>query len=68
MNWPLEVCSSATSEGLLCLLFATHAFGKMPKTFFQQTFQKAFVHLQRFEGESAFSPWLTRGQNPIASA
>ena len=26
----------------------------------QQTFQKAFVHLQRFEGKSAFSTWLTR--------
>ena len=26
----------------------------------QQTFQKAFVHLQRFEGKSAFSTWVTR--------
>lgn len=26
----------------------------------QQTFQKAFVHLPRFEGKSAFSTWLTR--------
>jgi RNA polymerase sigma-70 factor, ECF subfamily len=26
----------------------------------QQTFQKAFVHLPRFEGRSAFSTWLTR--------
>ena len=26
----------------------------------QQTFQKAFVYLQRFEGKSAFSTWLTR--------
>src|SRR5258706_13777805 len=26
----------------------------------QQTFQKAFTHLRRFEGRSAFSTWLTR--------
>ena len=26
----------------------------------QQTFQKAFVHLQKFEGKSALSTWLTR--------
>jgi RNA polymerase sigma-70 factor (ECF subfamily) len=26
----------------------------------QQSFQKAFVHLHRFEGESRFSTWLTR--------
>jgi RNA polymerase sigma-70 factor (ECF subfamily) len=26
----------------------------------QQSFQKAFIHLQRFEGESLFSTWLTR--------
>jgi len=26
----------------------------------QQTFQKAFVHLQRFECKSSFSTWLTR--------
>ena len=26
----------------------------------QQTFQKAFVHLQKFEGKSSFSTWLTR--------
>src|SRR6201997_976477 len=25
----------------------------------QQTFQKAFVHLQKFEGKSSFSTWLT---------
>ena len=26
----------------------------------QQSFQKAFVHLQKFEGKSPFSTWLTR--------
>jgi RNA polymerase sigma-70 factor (ECF subfamily) len=26
----------------------------------QQSFQKAFVHLKKFEGESLFSTWLTR--------
>ena len=26
----------------------------------QQTFQKAFIHLRKFEGRSAFSTWLTR--------
>ena len=26
----------------------------------QQTFQKAFIHLQKFEGKSSFSTWLTR--------
>src|SRR5216684_7018076 len=26
----------------------------------QQSFQKAFVHLQKFEGKSFFSTWLTR--------
>ena len=26
----------------------------------QQSFQKAFIHLHKFEGESLFSTWLTR--------
>lgn len=26
----------------------------------QETFQKAFIHLQRFEGKSSFPTWLTR--------
>src|SRR6202045_1661746 len=26
----------------------------------QQSFQKAFVYLHKFEGKSSFSPWLTR--------
>src|SRR5438034_10319366 len=26
----------------------------------QQSFQKAFIHLRQFEGNSAFSTWLTR--------
>src|SRR3989441_4606050 len=26
----------------------------------QQSFQKAFIHLKKFEGESLFSSWLTR--------
>jgi len=26
----------------------------------QQTFQKAFVYLQKFQGKSAFATWLTR--------
>jgi RNA polymerase sigma-70 factor (ECF subfamily) len=26
----------------------------------QQSFQKAFIHLEKFEGESLFSTWLTR--------
>lgn len=26
----------------------------------QQSFQKAFIHLEKFEGESSFSTWLTR--------
>src|ERR1700722_7141907 len=26
----------------------------------QQSFQKAFVHLHKFEGKSSFSTWLTR--------
>ena len=26
----------------------------------QETFKKAFVHLQKFEGKSSFSTWLTR--------
>src|SRR5580700_6280136 len=26
----------------------------------QESFQKAFVHLQKFEGKSSFSTWLTR--------
>ena len=28
--------------------------------FVQQTFQKAFINLQKFEGDSLFSTWLTR--------
>ncbi len=30
----------------------------------QQSFQKAFIHLKKFEGESLFSTWLTRIANP----
>src|SRR5258708_11285557 len=26
----------------------------------QQSFQKAFIHLKKFQGESLFSTWLTR--------
>src|SRR5713226_6800566 len=26
----------------------------------QQSFQKAFIHLKKFEGESLFSTWITR--------
>jgi RNA polymerase sigma-70 factor (ECF subfamily) len=26
----------------------------------QQTFQKVFVHLQQFQGDSSFSTWITR--------
>jgi RNA polymerase sigma-70 factor, ECF subfamily len=26
----------------------------------QQTFQRAFIHLKKFEGKSSFSTWLTR--------
>ena len=26
----------------------------------QQSFQKAFINLQKFEGDSLFSTWLTR--------
>jgi len=32
----------------------------MPRMFVQQSFQKAFTHLRKFEGRSAFSTWLTR--------
>jgi len=56
----LKVSPSVTSEGFLHSRFVTHEFGKMPKTFVQETFRKAFVHLQKFEGKSSFSTWLTR--------
>jgi len=31
-----------------------------PRMSVQQSFQKAFTHLRKFEGRSAFSTWLTR--------
>jgi len=38
---------------------ALHRIERMQKTS-QQSFQKAFVHLHKFEGKSCFSTWLTR--------
>jgi RNA polymerase sigma factor (sigma-70 family) len=56
----LKFSSSVTSQKFVPLRDASPASEKMPKTSFQQTFQKAFIHLTKFEGKSSFSTWLTR--------
>jgi len=45
---------------IFALAFRYTRVRKDAKDIVQDTFQKAFVHLQNFEGKSAFSTWLTR--------
>jgi len=59
MNWVLKVSPSVTSEGF-CTRVSLHTSSEDAEDIVQETFRKAFVHLQKFEGKSSFSTWLTR--------
>jgi RNA polymerase sigma-70 factor, ECF subfamily len=60
MNWVLKVSPGVTSEGFLHSRSVTPEIREDAEDIVQETFQKAFVHLQKFEGKSSFSTWLTR--------
>jgi len=59
LNWVLKVSPGVTSEGFLHSRSVTRV-QEDAEDVVQETFQKAFVHLQKFEGKSSFSTWLTR--------
>jgi RNA polymerase sigma factor (sigma-70 family) len=47
-------------RGIYTLAFRYTRIREDAEDVVQQTFQKAFVHLQKFEGKSSLSTWLTR--------
>jgi RNA polymerase sigma-70 factor, ECF subfamily len=47
-------------RGIFALAFRYTRVREDAEDIVQETFQKAFVHLQKFEGKSSFSTWLTR--------
>ena len=60
MNWRLETLVKRHERKIFVLALRYTRVREDAEDVVQQTFQKAFVHLQRFEGKSAFSTWLTR--------
>jgi RNA polymerase sigma factor (sigma-70 family) len=54
-----ELCRRHSKQILRTILRITHDFADAEDTL-QETLLKAYVHIGRFEGRSAFSSWLTR--------
>ena len=60
MNWHLESLVERHRPRILALALRYVRVREDAEDIVQQTFQKAFVYLHRFEGKSSFSTWLTR--------
>jgi RNA polymerase sigma-70 factor (ECF subfamily) len=55
-----EVLIERHSRRILCVAECVTGSREDAEDIVQQSFQKAFVHLQKFEGRSSFLTWLTR--------
>ena len=60
MSWHLRHSSGGTGRRIFALALRYARVREDAEDIVQQTFQKAFVYLHRFEGKSSFSTWLTR--------
>lgn len=59
-DWAFEILVKRYKARILSLAFHITRNREDAQDVVQQTFQNAFVHLQKFQGKSAFSTWLTR--------
>lgn len=59
-NEVFEVLVRRHQAKILCTAWRFTRNREDAEDIMQQTFQKAFVHLRQFEGNSSFSTWLTR--------
>src|ERR1700758_2919729 len=55
-----ESLATRHQRRILALAFLSPRVREDAQDIVQETFQKAFVHLQKFEGKSSFSTWATR--------
>src|SRR5207253_2119998 len=55
-----ESLAKRHQRGIFALAFRYTRVREDAEDIVQETFRKAFVHLQKFEGKSSFSTWLTR--------
>jgi len=59
-DWAFEILVKRYKGRILSLAFHITRNREDAQDVVQQSFQKAFVHLQKFQGKSTFSTWLTR--------